>query len=694
MLEEILKLQKEIISLKKQIRDMNRNFTKKINKHMINVMKDGTQSIVYNGLYTATCTGTADPQGKGRVQYYDPINDKENQDPSKLSWADQISAFGGFDDSGSFWVPPAGSTIALMFKDGDPEAAYYLGTVQPSYRGEQSNNPVNFGFPIPEWEKLWNNKRIGYLIGGNDGKQSYHPWNTENYNGNDILSQTEFETDPIAQFQRTYPNIYGMKTPNKNGIKLVDGNPKCNNRWGRIEIRSSNNNVFLLKDDLFHPAGQWASTKCGTSTQNAATCNDASGNPLEKTLCCLCKDQNCTGGATCPGNPTDGSRFQNPYYKRMEECFPYMGPPTPQQNQITLPQTGIALQSRSGMQFCMDDSVESPTLDPTQPNWLQQFGFGCTDKFLGKMWLLSATGHKIELNDSEDQSQFRGANNGIIIKTAAGVTINLNDQQNPGNTAGPNSGVTIQSRSNHELKMSDNGNQQTLVARKEGGVPVAAASNAYIQLRSGYGTTVRLDDAFSQGERSQQKLVLYVPSIPSSPVGPIIQSGTTNNREDHLLLMDVAPNSTKVVLRSGGILLTSSLLDSVESIGEEKPIVVANKVVNVSKGSILQSCSDNYVVNSDKTLIISKQYIILASGPEINTNFTPPPINTNDATATRLTATKSKLLFPVVTSDPAGIWVCPLFGQPHFGLKCQSDQVLVGSTTNKDKYENQGSSTP
>jgi hypothetical protein len=89
---------------------------------------------------------------------------------------------------------------------------------------------------------------------GPDETQVFPPWNTENYNGLDIDSVSEFESDPEAKNKITYPHIYGWKTPQKHMIKMVDGNYKCNFRWQRLEIKSAQGNHLIFKDDRVHPS--------------------------------------------------------------------------------------------------------------------------------------------------------------------------------------------------------------------------------------------------------------------------------------------------------------------------------------------------------------------------------------------------------------------------------------------------------
>ena len=90
----------------------------------------------------------------------------------------------------------------------------------------------------------------------------------------------------------------------------------------------------------------------------------------------------------------------NPYFKHQQECRPYRGSSTPQNNAIDLPQSGIQIHSISGHTFVMDDSVQEPSGNPT---WDREFDFGCNNKFVGRTYWKSATGHTIEMSDEEGE---------------------------------------------------------------------------------------------------------------------------------------------------------------------------------------------------------------------------------------------------------------------------------------------------
>lgn len=228
------------------------------------------QSQMQFGLYTALCVDTIDIWKQNRIRWFSPIFHRKKSPIVELPWANAVSSMGGFDDSGLTWVPPAGSTVCILFENGSRASPYYIGTTWQRNRGPDGGH--NWGIDIPEYQKCYEGKRGGYLVGPDDGSQVYPPWNTENYNGFDLSSLVDFASNPEAQKLITVPNIYGFKTPEKHMIKMVDGDPKCDRKWKRLEILSSCGNWIMLKDDHMHYAGQWAHKDCGGVSPGETSC--------------------------------------------------------------------------------------------------------------------------------------------------------------------------------------------------------------------------------------------------------------------------------------------------------------------------------------------------------------------------------------------------------------------------------------
>src|ERR1700753_2026451 len=77
-----------------------------------------SQSEQMFGMYTALCVETKDVWKQNRIRFFCPLFHDPSSPIKSLPWAWPISSMGGFDDSGLSWVPPAGSTVCLIFEGG------------------------------------------------------------------------------------------------------------------------------------------------------------------------------------------------------------------------------------------------------------------------------------------------------------------------------------------------------------------------------------------------------------------------------------------------------------------------------------------------------------------------------------------------------------------------------------------------
>jgi hypothetical protein len=590
------------------------------------------------GVYPALCIDTIDVYKQNRIRYFSPQLHDPNSPYKSLPFAYPISTLGGFDDSGSSWVPPAGSTVMLLFEAGNRSVGYYLGTTWSRDRGPDGEH--KFPIPIPEYQEVYEGKRNGYLCGPNDGSQVLPPWNTENYNGFDITSIQDLENSPNAAKRLTYPNIYGFKTPEKHMVKMVDGDAKCNRKWKRLEIMSGNGNWMIFKDDHLHYAGQWAHPYCGVRSGDTS-CVEGVPNPAPRSAEDVTlfsnyanvdiipdevdilnfqtkksEDPTCNG-AIIGGNPDYQGRNKqvgsNPFFKNANECRPYKGPQTPQNNRCDLPQSGVQILSISGHTLVMDDSVKDPQGNMDWNRSLKPFDFGCTDMYMGRTYLKSATGHTIELNDLEkggDTKQTRGPNNGIRLKSALGNEIFLCDDSEGPNCPSPateNQGVLIRSTSNNIIKMSDKGNKRPIPCRKEGAAPLNRASFGYIVVRTGYGMTLDLVDNGSQEKTQFQYMRLISPQRDNKKRGP------------HFLLFSEQPTGPGTVyLRAGGNLIQSSCDNSVEFVGYEQKDGKfvdnpASKITFVSDKKY-ENIKDYTYTGANRVIYNAERDIILLSG--------------------------------------------------------------------------------
>lgn len=546
------------------------------------------------GIHKALVVDTIDPLGMGRVRFYCPLLHDPELKTKQLPFARPISAFGGFDDSGVNWVPPAGSTIVIVFEGGQRTAPYYIGTVWSRDRGQP---PHDFGVPIEEFDKYHSGTRDGYLV-GEDNSQIFPPWNTENLNLKDIDSEKEFNEDPDAQRKAKIAHLYGFKTNQKHRFKMDDGTYECNFRWKRVELASGNGNWLMFKDDHLHTCGQWAHPDCGCGGGDLSDCTDDSDNPKEMPTC----------GGNIDGGSPDNQEMQsqtscaNPNSKRKEECRPYKGPGTPENNKCELYQTGVQVMSISGHTMLFDDSVEQPQGSADWHKFLDSFDFGCNDRFMGKICIKSATGHVIELNDIEDEPEIkkRGEKNGVKIETASGHSIKMLDHTLRTGLGGSERGIEIESTSKHHLIFKDEENDQKSEDRKSGGIPEAKAKKAYVELKSGYGLELRMEDASSQEETQNQFIRLKAP-----------QKDNEEKGEHVLLMQEQAEGPGQVLLRAGGTFVGISTDEWVEIIGtEDNP---SSKVENITDSKVV-SVGDTYINTNIKTLFVAEETISLLAG--------------------------------------------------------------------------------
>jgi hypothetical protein len=691
------KLVQEVDQLKEISRNIEYQFQQSVNTEFKKRQRVEVQSEDLLGMQIAVVVDTIDPLKQGRVRYFTPYLDENTTPLGGYPWAKPISCMGGFDDSGCVWVPPAGSKVVIFFHNGDRNSAYYFGTVWDRHRGQDGDHLTYWNnCPIPEYDCLWSGRRNGYNFGDNNGDQVMPPWNNESYNGYDTDSVTDFYNDPQQYNSITYPHIKGFKTEQKHYIKFVDGDPRCNRRYNRVEYCSGRGNGMIFKDDHLHPAGQYV------FGQNAdlAYCHDT-GNPdlPKENPCCAsdggkpvpCFPKSCQP-KLCPQKDVTNSSvdrktvFANPFYKRREEMRLYQGSPTPQRNKCELEQSGVHLQSISGHQIVLDDKVNQPTGVPT---WDRDFDFGCDDNFQGKMHMVSATGHVFQINDQEDVnfSKVRGQDNGMTMLTASGNFFEMNDHTLPDQAcqqkiAGPRRGITMMSTSTHLFQMSDHRLEQSSPIRMKGGVAKKATKagfKGYCLLRSGYGLQLLMKDDDRQDKTVNQVIQLMAPQKDNTKRGP------------HMLVMqEKASGPGTVMLRAGGVYFVSSYDDSMETVGnKDNP---SNKFTAVTKSYVVD-VKNTYFNHNGLTIYYSDSYIMLAAGKDCPL---PPDASTapqaqaaqGQAVAaaqgkpgSNAGASKGPCIYNVIVAkDP---WVCPFTKYVHYGIKGGSNGIQLDSRSNR-----------
>lgn len=637
MQETIFELNQRLRALENRFSELGVDMKHLVQSEIKNKWNITPQADAMFGMHTALVVDTIDPLEQGRVRFYSPYMHHPDTPVKALPFANPISAFGGFDASGSIWVPPAGSTICIIFENGNRLTPFYIGTTWHRNRGADGQH--NWGYNIKEFYDIHEGHRKGYLVGPNDGSQVLPPWNTESYNGYDQDTTVDVEPNPDAREEVTYPNICGFKSDQKLGMKIVNGDPKCGYKWKRMEI-FSNGNFILMKDDPIHNSGQWAHTSCGASGE-PTSCVDENGKPVEYS----CEDD-ASNSSIQHGHPStprgtkyglDSNKGSNPYYKHADECWPYKGPGTPQNNKAELPQTGTQILTRSGQSIILDDSVEEPRGDISWERNMMPFDFGCNNKFLGKIELKSATGHRIILDDQEERTNLRGTENGIKVLTASGNFIHLSDHTNQGTEtgscqAGRWRGVRVGSSSTHVLEMIDWGNEQCSPNRKEGGIPSAKADKAYIRLRSGYGGELLIADSNSQQKTERQYLQLMSPQ----------RDTTCGKAMPHILRFQEDVNGGYVFLKAGGhyVCITEGLHITV--VGDEEGCLgPKSMVVNVSQHTIYDTKEYHYH-HADLHLLHAEKYSLILAGRD----YLPPTSDTCQPGA-----------WPVLCLTPKGITI-------------------------------------
>jgi hypothetical protein len=637
------------------------------------------QSVNLTGMTRALCVATIDPLVENRVQFYHPLLHEPDVAVAALPFAKPVSAAGGFDDCGMMWVPPAGSTLVVFFENGNRYQPYYVGTTWQRDRGSFGSK---LGYPVDEYIKTSRGFRDGYLVGANDESQCLPSWNTESSNCKDFDSVREFEHDTEAQAQATYPNIYGFKTPEKHMLKMVDGNVKCNRRGKRMELLSGGGNWMIFKDDHLHHGGQFSHPDCNPNPggEDITACfkpganayyTQLNGTPIEGLADCEGKTSpsNILGGHPSVGNPKskyyNKQQGTNKFFKHENECRPYKGPGTPQNNRCDLPQSGIQFLSIGGHTLVMDDSVEEPKGRPTWHRSTDTFDFGCNDLFQGRFYLMSATGHGMYFSDVESKAKLRGEDNFIKIESAAGNSLEFNDhtvhgeggQDCPPNYAGEKRGIRMTSTSNHRLVFNDNGNQQCGPTRARGGSPTNKATDAYISLQSGAGTELRFSDDHSQQQTMSQWAQLLLPQ-------DLGEGDEQANRErgPHFLRFQARPKGQPgvIFLRAGGHSVRQTHDMDVVLVGdrEKNP---SDKFTYVSRKNISAAENVDYRYSGERHILFAEKEILLMAG--------------RDSPAAPGKKCCGPALYPIVLGRcPIK---CPLTGIIHFSVQSLSERVFA-----------------
>jgi hypothetical protein len=381
------------------------------------------------------------------------------------------------------------------------------------------------------------------------------------------------------------------------------------------------------------------------------------------------------GHPRTPGDPktkyAESQVGANKFFKHKNECRPYKGPGTPQNNRCDLPQSGIQILSISGQTLKFDDSVEEPRGKPEWERSMQDFDFGCNNKFLGMIQMKTTTGHALTLSDVEEKSQLRGDKNYIQLLSASGNKIELNDHTvgekdcpgAPPNYAGESRGIHLESTSKHVIKMIDHMNLQASPCRREGGVPKAKATKAYILIKSGYGLEMKFSDDFSQEKTQSQWIQITNPQCSINGADPACNVCDSKEcRGPHFLRFQGRPKGTPgiVFLRAGGHSIRQTYDMDIVIVGDKEKNP-SDKFTYVSNKHIRSTEDIDFRYTGQLHILFAEKQILLMAGRDC-----PPSGESKCA---------GPCLYNVIVARCPVF--CPLTGILHWTERAMSERVFA-----------------
>lgn len=298
---------------------------------------------------------------------------------------------------------------------------------------------------------------------------------------------------------------------------------------------------------------------------------------------------------------------------------------------------------------------------------MRNFDFGCNNKCLGRMYMKSMTGHKIEMSDIEDAANVRGEKNKIELLTASGNMIQLNDhtfvpQQSEEAsdicTAGKQRGIHMISTSNHEFHMNDEMNEQCSPPRREGGVPESKATKAYVQTITGYGMSMYYGDDNSQQETQRQFIQITHPQEARSGA----DQKANKERGPHFMRFQGRPQGEPgvIFLRAGGHAIRSTYDMDIVLVGDKEKNP-SDKFTYVSKMRISASEDIDFRYTGQMHIFFAEERILLMAGRDC-----PPQAGKR---------CKGPCVYPVIIARCPVI--CPLTGITHWTEKAISERVFA-----------------
>ena len=114
--EKVIRIYDELQAVKEELNQTQQNIKDYyVQKNHFAIVPQSEQQM---GIITALVVETIDIWKQNRVRFFCPLFHDPNRPIKSLPWAYPISPFGGFDDCGVTWVPPAGATVCIAFEGG------------------------------------------------------------------------------------------------------------------------------------------------------------------------------------------------------------------------------------------------------------------------------------------------------------------------------------------------------------------------------------------------------------------------------------------------------------------------------------------------------------------------------------------------------------------------------------------------
>jgi hypothetical protein len=254
------------------------------------------------------------------------------------------------------------------------------------------------------------------------------------------------------------------------------------------------------------------------------------------------------------------------------------------------------------------------------------------------------------------------------MKSALGNKIELNDHTLgdkgcvpcPPNYAGEKRGIHLISTSKHEINMVDHMNEQCGPCRKEGGIPEAKATKAYVQIKSGYGLEMRFNDDNSQQETQNQWIQITNPQCAQNAA-----DGKCNKtRGPHFMRFQARPQGEPgiVFLRAGGHAIRSTYDMDIVLVGDKEKNP-SDKFTYVSNMHIRATEKVDFRYAGELHIFFAEKYIFLMAGRDC-----PPPPKKK---------CRGPCLYPVIVARCPVI--CPYTKIVHWSDKSVSERVFASA---------------